>query len=186
MSTNFRFRSRFPREGFGNEAAILADCTHEIVPDVPIPRATASADQIGADPLMAAGITEVVHRPLVSDELASAWCAFAHFDAMNGGARAWASCARESVARCWKPSLHSPEHRAQSAKPPWRMRHGDYPASSILGIVWQRRHPRVDALAHQHFRHADANRVGLESGPHAHSAAVLARRPYSSAEGSPG
>ena len=34
--------------------------------------ATASADQSGADPLMAAGISEVVHRPLVSDELASA------------------------------------------------------------------------------------------------------------------
>jgi len=42
------------------------------VPDVAILLATASADQIGADPLMAAGITEVVHRPLVSDELASA------------------------------------------------------------------------------------------------------------------
>jgi len=39
---------------------------------VPILLATASADQIGTDPLMAAGITEVVHRPLVSDELASA------------------------------------------------------------------------------------------------------------------
>jgi BarA-like signal transduction histidine kinase len=39
---------------------------------VPILLATASADQIGADPLMAAGIIEVVHRPLVSDELASA------------------------------------------------------------------------------------------------------------------
>jgi CheY-like chemotaxis protein len=45
---------------------------HEIVPDVPIMLATVSADQIGADPLMVAGITEVVHRPLVSDELASA------------------------------------------------------------------------------------------------------------------
>jgi len=50
----------------------LATALHEIVPDVPILLATASADQIGADPLMAAGITEVVHRPLVSDELASA------------------------------------------------------------------------------------------------------------------
>jgi signal transduction histidine kinase len=50
----------------------LAAALHEIVPNVPILLATASADQIGADPLMAAGITEVVHRPLVSDELASA------------------------------------------------------------------------------------------------------------------
>ena len=50
----------------------LAAALHEIVPDAPILLATASADQIGADPLMAAGITEVVHRPLVSDELASA------------------------------------------------------------------------------------------------------------------
>ena len=50
----------------------LAAALHEIVPDVPILLATASADQIGADPLMAAGITEIVHRPLVSDELASA------------------------------------------------------------------------------------------------------------------
>jgi signal transduction histidine kinase len=50
----------------------LATALHEIVPDVPILLATASADQIDADPLMAAGITEVVHRPLVSDELASA------------------------------------------------------------------------------------------------------------------
>jgi signal transduction histidine kinase/ActR/RegA family two-component response regulator len=50
----------------------LATALHEVVPDVPILLATASADQIGADPLMAAGIIEVVHRPLVSDELASA------------------------------------------------------------------------------------------------------------------
>jgi signal transduction histidine kinase/ActR/RegA family two-component response regulator len=50
----------------------LAAAVHEIVPDVPILLATASADQIGADPLVAAGIAEVVHRPLVSDELASA------------------------------------------------------------------------------------------------------------------
>ena len=58
--------------GSANSALDLATALHEIVPDVPILLATASADQIGADPLMAAGITEVVHRPLVSDELASA------------------------------------------------------------------------------------------------------------------
>ena len=50
----------------------LATALHEIVPEVPILLATASADQIDADPLMATGITEVVHRPLGSAELASA------------------------------------------------------------------------------------------------------------------
>jgi len=55
-----------------SSALDLATALHEIVPDVPMLLATASADQIGADPLLAAGITEVVHRPLVSDELASA------------------------------------------------------------------------------------------------------------------
>jgi CheY-like chemotaxis protein len=42
------------------------------VPDVPILLATASADEVGVDALVAAGIAEVVHRPLVSAELASA------------------------------------------------------------------------------------------------------------------
>jgi CheY-like chemotaxis protein len=42
------------------------------VPDAPVLLSTASADQIDADPLVAAGISEVVHRPLVSAELASA------------------------------------------------------------------------------------------------------------------
>jgi hypothetical protein len=41
-------------------------------PGVPILLATASADEIGADTLVAAGIFAVVHRPLVSAELASA------------------------------------------------------------------------------------------------------------------
>jgi signal transduction histidine kinase len=50
----------------------LAAELHESVPDVPILLATASADEIGADALMAAGISEVVHRPLLSAELASA------------------------------------------------------------------------------------------------------------------
>ncbi|HEX4615811.1 MAG TPA: two-component system VirA-like sensor kinase, partial [Stellaceae bacterium] len=50
----------------------LAAELHESVPDVPILLATASADEIGADALVAAGISEVVHRPLVSSELASA------------------------------------------------------------------------------------------------------------------
>jgi len=60
------------RLGSPRSALDLATAVHEIVPDVPILWATASADQIGADPLMAAGIAEIVHRPLVSDELASA------------------------------------------------------------------------------------------------------------------
>ena len=60
------------RQSSARSALDLATALHEVVPDVPILLATASADQIGADPLMAAGITEVVHRPLVSDELASA------------------------------------------------------------------------------------------------------------------
>jgi len=42
------------------------------VPDLPILLATASADEIGADALAAAGISEVVHRPLISAEIASA------------------------------------------------------------------------------------------------------------------
>jgi CheY-like chemotaxis protein len=50
----------------------LAATLHEILPDVPILLATGSADESGADALVAAGIFEVVHRPLVSAELASA------------------------------------------------------------------------------------------------------------------
>jgi hypothetical protein len=50
----------------------LAAALHAIVPDAPIFLATPSADQIGGDPLVAAGISEVVHRTLVSAELASA------------------------------------------------------------------------------------------------------------------
>ena len=42
------------------------------MPDVPILLATASADESGADALVAAGISEVVHRPLISSEIASA------------------------------------------------------------------------------------------------------------------
>jgi signal transduction histidine kinase/CheY-like chemotaxis protein len=60
------------RQSSARSALDLAAALHEIVPNVPILLATASADQIGTDPLMAAGITEIVHRPLVSDELASA------------------------------------------------------------------------------------------------------------------
>lgn len=50
----------------------LAVMLHELMPYVPILLATASADERGPDALVAAGISEVVHRPLVSTELASA------------------------------------------------------------------------------------------------------------------
>jgi signal transduction histidine kinase/CheY-like chemotaxis protein len=49
-----------------------ATALHETLPDLPIMLATASADEIGADVLLAAGISEVVHRPLISAEIASA------------------------------------------------------------------------------------------------------------------
>src|SRR5262249_38978908 len=55
-----------------NSALDLATALHEAVPDLPILLATASADEIGADALVAAGISEVVHRPLISAEIASA------------------------------------------------------------------------------------------------------------------
>jgi signal transduction histidine kinase/CheY-like chemotaxis protein len=50
----------------------LAAALHESVPDVPVLLATPWADHIGVDALVAAGISEVVHRPPVSAELASA------------------------------------------------------------------------------------------------------------------
>jgi signal transduction histidine kinase len=50
----------------------LAVALHEIVPNVPILLATTSAEASGAEALVAAGISEIVHRPLVSAELASA------------------------------------------------------------------------------------------------------------------
>jgi signal transduction histidine kinase len=55
-----------------NSALDLAAALHESVPDVPILLATASADEIGADALLAAGVSAVVHRPLISAEIASA------------------------------------------------------------------------------------------------------------------
>jgi signal transduction histidine kinase len=50
----------------------LAVALHAIVPNMPILLATASADESGAEALVAAGISEIVHRPLISAELASA------------------------------------------------------------------------------------------------------------------
>ena len=55
-----------------NSALELAAALHEIVPDLPILVATASADDIRTDALVAAGVSEVVHRPLISAEIASA------------------------------------------------------------------------------------------------------------------
>jgi len=50
----------------------LAAALHESAPDVPVLLAAARADEMGVDSLVAAGISEVVHRPLISGELASA------------------------------------------------------------------------------------------------------------------
>ncbi len=55
-----------------NSALELAAALHEIVPGLPILVATASADDIRSDALVAAGVSEVVHRPLISAEIASA------------------------------------------------------------------------------------------------------------------
>jgi CheY-like chemotaxis protein len=55
-----------------DSALDLATALHETVPDLPILLATASAEEIGPDALVAAGISEVVHRPLISAEIASA------------------------------------------------------------------------------------------------------------------
>jgi CheY-like chemotaxis protein len=50
----------------------LAVALRAIVPNMPILLATASADQNGAEALAAAGIADIVHRPLISAELALA------------------------------------------------------------------------------------------------------------------
>ena len=51
----------------------LAKALHEVAPHLPVVLATATADEIGADALLAAGISEVVHRPLISSEVAAAF-----------------------------------------------------------------------------------------------------------------
>ncbi|MBV8736807.1 MAG: two-component system VirA-like sensor kinase, partial [Alphaproteobacteria bacterium] len=50
----------------------LAAALHRAAPNLPTLLATASADEISAEALLAAGISEVVHRPLISGELAEA------------------------------------------------------------------------------------------------------------------
>jgi DNA-binding NtrC family response regulator len=55
-----------------SSALDLAAALHEIVPEVPILLAKNWADEIGADALVNTGISEVVHRPLISGAIASA------------------------------------------------------------------------------------------------------------------
>jgi CheY-like chemotaxis protein len=50
----------------------LAAALHQISPHLPILLATASADEISADALVAAGVSGVVHRPLMAAEIAEA------------------------------------------------------------------------------------------------------------------
>ena len=50
----------------------LAAALHRVAPDLPILLATASADEIDAEILMAVGISEVVRRPFMSIEIAAA------------------------------------------------------------------------------------------------------------------
>jgi hypothetical protein len=50
----------------------LVAAFHATAPRLPIVLATRSADEIGADALSAAGIVEVVRRPLTSSEIAAA------------------------------------------------------------------------------------------------------------------
>jgi DNA-binding NtrC family response regulator len=50
----------------------VAAALHEIVPGLPILLATASADDISTDLLVAAGISDVVQWPIVTHEIAAA------------------------------------------------------------------------------------------------------------------
>ena len=50
----------------------LAGALHQITPDLPILLATASAEEIDAELLMAVGVSEIVRRPLISFEIAGA------------------------------------------------------------------------------------------------------------------
>jgi CheY-like chemotaxis protein len=63
----------------------LAAALHEIVPDLPILVATASADAIRADALAAAGVSEVVHRPPISAEIASALARYLRISTVSAG-----------------------------------------------------------------------------------------------------
>ena len=50
----------------------LVATIRQIVPSLPILRAMASLDSLNADGLLAAGISEIVHMPLISGEIAEA------------------------------------------------------------------------------------------------------------------
>jgi signal transduction histidine kinase len=59
------------------KAVELAAQLHEIMPNTPIVLATVSVQDISARTLMAAGVSEVVSRPLVASEIAAALARFA-------------------------------------------------------------------------------------------------------------
>ena len=50
----------------------LATTLHAAAPQLPIVLATPSADEIGADALLTAGIADVVHWPILAAEMAAA------------------------------------------------------------------------------------------------------------------
>jgi CheY-like chemotaxis protein len=55
-----------------NSARDFATALHDVAPDLPIILATPSARDLGAPMLAASGISEVIHHPLASAELAAA------------------------------------------------------------------------------------------------------------------
>jgi signal transduction histidine kinase/CheY-like chemotaxis protein len=58
--------------GSAASALELAATLHAAAPQLPIVLATPSADEIGADALLAAGVADVVHWPIVTAEMAAA------------------------------------------------------------------------------------------------------------------
>jgi signal transduction histidine kinase len=70
--------------GTANSMLDLAAALHEIAPGLPILLATASADDIRTDALVTAGVSEVVHRPLISAEIASALARHLRVPAISG------------------------------------------------------------------------------------------------------
>jgi signal transduction histidine kinase/CheY-like chemotaxis protein len=58
--------------GSASAALELAAALHAVAAHLPIVLATPSADEIGADALLAAGITDVVHWPIIAAEIAAA------------------------------------------------------------------------------------------------------------------
>jgi CheY-like chemotaxis protein len=77
-----------------NSALDLASKLRQTVPDVPILMATASADEVSADALAAAGISEVVRWPLVSAEIASVLARWLQFRKLR-----WPSYNRNAFAQ---------------------------------------------------------------------------------------